>query len=189
VSQSHGRRYEHELATDIDTVTTDDVWVTTAGYSGNSGIDGCDLVVTTEPRWRTQEDAIQYNIEAKKRKGDAGYRVTVFSGSSGDETGEDELQRLVEGTPGWADPLVAIKFSYRQLFVADARWILQFCREEKFDPTIPPAIKTAIEDMEPRITRGGSISMIKPKTGVWPSASAGKDDGVYLADQLRLPTE
>jgi len=55
MTQQHGRRYEHELAQQLDSVAETDTWVTTAGYSGNSAIDGCDIVVI-QMRFYLQSD-------------------------------------------------------------------------------------------------------------------------------------
>jgi len=184
MTQQHGRRYEHTLAQSLDESTWDNVWVTTAGYSGNSAVDACDLVVTVSPKLATRSEEVQYNIEAKKRQGEAGKRTIVFGGSS-DETGVEEVERLIVGTPNWGRPLIALKWDHRQLFVTDARSVLVECEdyEGEYEPVVR---KSSLAGMEPRITGSGSISMIKPDTTSWPSAQAGIEDGKYLADELEL---
>jgi len=94
-----GRRYEHGLATALDGATTDDAWVTTAGYSGNADVDSCDVVVTVSPELRVRSEPTQYNLELKKVNAETGYRTPVVRGSSSEMTGVDELLELRRGTP------------------------------------------------------------------------------------------
>jgi len=186
MTQQHGRRYEHTLAQSLNKNTWDDVWVTTAGYSGNSAVDACDLVVTVSPKLATRSEELQYNIEAKKRQGEAGKRTIVFGGSS-DETGVEEVERLIAGTPPWGRPLIALKWDHRQLFIVDARGVLFECDDYEPEFNMEPVVRpSSLAGMEPRITASGSISMIKPDTNQWPSAQAGMEDGKYLADELEL---
>jgi len=182
-----GRRYEHSLVNGLDKVSSGDVWVTTAGYSGNSEADGCDVVVTVDPKLLTSNEPQQFNIEAKLRQGEGGKRVSnVFSGSETDETGVEELKRLVLTTPGWADPIVALKFDHRKLVVLDARWILDAIGER--DQYIPLNIKEGILDvLSPRTTPSGNVSMIKPDLSDWESSRAAPADEVELCERLGLP--
>lgn len=188
MSQQHGRRYEHQLVNGLDEITPEEVWVTSCGYSGNSKADGCDMVITVDPSLALRNDTRQINVEAKKRQGESGQRISnVFSGSSGDETGLDELDRLVENTPVWADPVAAIKFDRRKLLVLDARWLLSYL--DVIDRVIPPTIASVFSVVQPRLTPSESVSMVKPDTGQWPSSQASRDDVVVLADRLGLPYE
>jgi len=184
MTQQHGRRYEHKLTKSLEENTWGDVWVTTCGWSGNSAVDACDLVVTVSPKLTTNGESLQYNIEAKKRQGTATNRTIVFSGSS-DESGVEEVQRLIEGTPDWGRPLIALKWDHRQLIVFDARALHAACENYEYEQE-PVTIKSPLSTMEPRLTGSGSISCIKPTTEQWYSAQAGEDDGKYLADQLEL---
>jgi len=86
MTQQHGRRYEHELVNGLDEITPPEVWLTSAGYSGNSKADDCDIVITVDPKFATRHDTRQFNIEAKRRQAESGKRVIAFSGSSGEET-------------------------------------------------------------------------------------------------------
>jgi len=183
----HGRSYEHTLATAIDAVTPPMVWVTTAGYSGNAAIDACDVVITVDPQFATAHETMQYNIEAKKRRGEGGKRVSsVFGGGKTDESGIDELQRFVDATPSWADPVVVIKFDRREAVVLDARWLLSACDESDY-PIPATATETLIDVLQPRVTPSGNVSMVKPPLSEWNSESAGKDHAVKTAQLLGLP--
>jgi len=198
MTQQHGRRYEHSLAHSLNENTWDDVWVTTCGWSGNSAIDGCDIVVTVSPKLATSHEKLQYNIEAKKRQGDSGKRTIVFSGSAGKETGVQEVERLIKGTPDWGQPLIALKWDHRQLYVCDGRSLLAFCEgyeNESLDEQEQTIIQAkeatsdnlqALQNMEPRITPSGSISLVKPDCDRWPSATSGVKDGVYLAEEMDI---
>jgi len=181
VTQKHGRRFEHELVNGLDKITPNEVWVTTAGYSGSAVADACDLVITLDPKLKVRGDPNQVNIEAKKRQGKSGNRVSVFSGSETDETGLEEVQRLVDGTPDWSDSIVAIKFDRRKLVVLDARWILSALDE--CDTPVPSGVKLH----EPRLTPSDNISMVKPSLDDWASATAADSDEVVLAHRLGLP--
>jgi hypothetical protein len=163
------------------------VWVTTAGYSGNAAIDACDVVITVDPQFATAHETMQYNIEAKKRRGEGGKRVSsVFGGGKTDESGIDELQRFVDATPSWADPIVVIKFDRREAVVFDAQSLLVYL--EVRDGIIPKEITTLFTDvLQPRVTPSGNVSMVKPPLSEWNSESAGKDHAVKTAQQLGLP--
>jgi len=184
VTQQHGRRHEHDLNNSLNNVTTNDLWCTTAGYSGNSASDNCDLVVTVDPLSCTQEDELQYNIEAKKiTRGKSGNRVSVFTGSSGDETGLDEVTRLVESTPDWAQPVITLKFSRRKLVVIDARGLLAHMDEYDW------VVSETVEMLEPRTTPSDNVSVVMPTLDDWESASAAPRDSVVLAQTLGLPLQ
>ena len=198
MTQKHGRNYEHTLASALVENTWDDVWVTTCGYSGNSAIDSGDLVVTVSPKLATSHEELQINIEAKKRQGETGKRTIVFGGSASEETGVDEVERLIEGTPSWGKPLIALKWDHRQLFCCDARSLLGLCEGYENDSlndqqqsiisakeSTSPNL-TALKAMQPRVTASGSISMIKPSCDEWPAARSGTPDGKYLADVLEV---
>jgi hypothetical protein len=179
-----GRNYEHYLTNELDAVTPGEVWTATVGWSGNADRDNCDIVVLVDPKLTTRHEPYQYNIEAKKRSGKAGNLVTVFDGSATDETGIEELRRLVEGAPDWADPVVAIKFDHRGLIVLDARWLLWELGEQ--NGHAPPE---AVKMHDVRVTESGRIRMRKPELEDHPSATAAPSDGVVLAEKIGIPYE
>lgn len=188
MTQKHGRRFELSLVNDVDEITPEEVWTTTVGYSGSANADGCDIVVTIDPQILTYDDVVQYNIEAKKRQAEGGKRhSSVFGGSEKDETGVEELRRLVLTTPPWADPIVSLKFDHRRLIVLDARWILDHVGEGDYQDILFGAARTLLEIVQPRTTPSDNISMVKPSLDDWPSAQAAEDDAVVLAEKLGLP--
>lgn len=207
MTNQHGRRYEHVLAGDLDDVTTEDVWTTTSGYSGNAAYDDCDLVITVSPKFQTTHEPLQYNVEAKDvTRGEVDKRVSdAISGSSSDESGIEELQRLVEGTPEWGEPAVAISFNHRKLLVVDALYLLWYVSDGASlalqdsrnsqspqetgngDDPVPPTVETVLDAFEPTLTPSENISMVKPESSVWPSATSSRPDEVVLADKLGLP--
>lgn len=187
MTQQHGRTYEHTLSRELDAATTSDVWVTTAGYSGNAAVDACDVVVTVDPKVRLASETPQYNVEAKKRQGEGGKRVSGVFGGSGDETGLAELWRLVDATPRWADPIVVVAFDHRKPVVLDARWLLyELDDRDHYAGTVNAA---PLDALDPRLTPSNNVSMIKPTLDEWPSARASPDDGYVVADALGLPIE
>lgn len=188
MSQAHGRRYEHVLAGNLDDVTTDDVWVTTAGHSGNAAYDDCDIVVTKDPQLCTRADRPQVNIEVKNvTRGSVGNRISdAIAGSSSDETGIEEVERLVDNAPAWADAVLALSMSRRKLLVLDARHLLAYLGVLD-EQHVPPTVETVLDAFEPTLTPSNNVSMVKPEAGSWPSATASRPDAVVLADKLGLP--
>lgn len=187
MTNKHGRNFEHTLANGVDDITPREVWTTTVGYSGNADTDDCDVVITVDPKYATRHDTRQFNVEAKKRNVDSGKRASkVFGGGKTFETGVEELQRFIEGTPSWADPIVAIKFDRRKLIVLDGRWLLDAL---DLGGMAPPSSESILDVLSPRTTRSDNVSMVKPTLEQWPSASASMDDATVLCERLGLPYE
>ena len=196
MTQQHGRRFEHDLTTELAAATTDDVWVRTVGYSGNSAVGGSDLVVTVNPTMTAT--TTQYNIEAKKRQAESGKRCShVFSGSENDETGVEELSRFIRGTPSWGVPVVVLSFDRRAPITLDAR-VLATSLDESSDGPIAAFSdvgvfypsetgQTVLDATAPRLTPSDNISMVKPDTDTLSSSTAAPEDGVCVAETLRLP--
>jgi Holliday junction resolvase len=186
MSQSHGRAYEHTLVNGLDEITYEEVWVAAIGFSGNSKSGDADVVISLDPHLVTSHEEAIYVAEAKKRQGEGGKRVSnVMTGSSTDETGLEELQRLVDNSPSWAEPLLIIKFDHREVVVLDARWVLSSVGES--ERHVPDSVPMDI--LEPRLTPSENISMVKPPLTAWTSASAADDDVVVIAKKLGLPYE
>lgn len=182
MTQQHGRRHEHDLNNGLNQVTTNDVWCTTAGFSGNAASDNCDIVVTVSPTYAAAEDPLQYNHEAKKiTSGKSGNRSMLFQGSSSGETGVGEVKRLVESTPDWAQPVITAKFSHRKLVVIDARGLLAALGE--YDWPVSETVKM----LAPRSTKTGNVSVVMPTLDDWESSTAAPRDAVVLAQTLGLP--
>jgi hypothetical protein len=181
----HGRSYEHDLNNGITEITPDEVWSTTVGYSGNAASDHADIVIAVDPKLATRHETSLYAIEAKKRSADSGKRCSnVFAGGKHFETGLEEVQRLVDKTPDWADPVVALKFDRRKLVVLNAKSLLGYLEGQNrygmYDPEL-------IQLLQPRLTGSDSVSMIKPELESWESARQADSDAVVLCERLGLP--
>lgn len=206
MTQKHGREFEHTLVNGVDEITPDEIWVTTAGFSGSANADACDLVIAVDPKLTVRGGSTLFTIEAKKRQGEGGKRVSnVFTGSSDDETGVEEVQRFIVNTPPWADSIIALKFDRRELVVLDATWLLSALdvddshSESSGQPLsdesgevdeshVPDAVHRGVLDvLEPRVTPSGNVSCIKPSLDEWESATAASDDEEVLVDKLGLP--
>jgi hypothetical protein len=179
----HGRRYEHELVNGLHRLTDGQLWVTSVGYSGNAATDDCDVVVVLDPYLCTSHEDTMYCIEAKKRKADSEKRFTAFSGSSGDETGLDELHRIVDGTPSWGKALVVLKVTRRKVFVLDVGRLIRVLEGEE-KPT-----NGELSVLQPRLTPSDSVSMVKPSTDDWDSAQVAPDDAVVVARHLGVAVD
>lgn len=185
MSPKTGRNYEHTLANGVAEVTPREVWTTTVGWSGNSSTDSCDIAIVVDPKLAISSETTMFTVECKRRNVDSGKRASkVFGGGKTFETGVEELQRFIDGTPSWADPIVAIKFDRRKLVVLDGRWLLDALGLGGF---APPSAETLIDLLEPRTTRSDNISMIKPTLENWPSSKQSEDDAVVLCERLGLP--
>jgi len=200
MTQQHGRNYEHSLSREIADATTNDVWITTSGYSGNAAVDACDIVITVNPAATTRGQNLQYNIEAKKRQAKSGKRCSsVFGGGKTDETGVAELVRFIEHTPSWATPVVVLSFDHRAPVVCDARLLVTWFDErtdashKQFDVVkdIRPSPKQErlLEALAPRTTPSDNISMVKPETDELDSATVSPPEGEVVAETLRLPRD
>lgn len=186
MTQQHGRRYEHDLVNRVDEITTDGVWVTTAGYSGNAESDDCDMVVTTDPMKTGRVN--QYNVEAKKRNGKPGRRISnIFTGSKDGETGLEELKRLTTSAPLWAVAVVVLKMNRRKVMVIPARDLLCEVMEDVTVGDIDSRVEQLFAITQPRTTGSDNISMIKPETDDWPSATKAAEDAVVFAEVFDLP--
>jgi len=177
-----GRNYEHELTNGLDEVTPPEVWTATVGWSGNADRDNCDIVALVDPKLTTRHEPYSYHIEAKKRSGKEGRRIRVFRGSKDEETGIEELRRLVETTPDWGDPIVVVSFDRREVIVLDARWLLWELGEAN-GIAPPDSVRTHGVD----VTDGGSVVMVKPTLDDWQSGRASRSDAVVVAEKLGLP--
>ena len=181
-----GRKHEHDLVNGLATVTPDEVWVSTTGYSGNDATAACDFVITVDPYLLTTHENGQYNVEAKITSGDRGKRIsTVFSGGRGGETGIEELRRLVQTTPGWAHPVVTISIDHCKLFVLDARNVLYELDEHP--DQYPQRQLDALNVLQPRCTPSDNVSVVKPSLDDWASSAVSPADEVVLAKALGLP--
>jgi hypothetical protein len=173
-----GRQYEHELASSIDSATTDDAWVTTCGYSGNSAVDAADVAMVDGGF----ENLRLMLLEVKKRTVKTGNRTTVFAGSSTDENGVEELQRFVDATPDWAEQYIVIKLTQRKPFVLRAQTLLNYVTGDSAGGII-----CATLDVD--ITEGGNITVQKPPTEMWESERSAPSNGVVVATDCFLPVE
>ncbi len=173
-----GRQYEHELASGIDDATTDDVWVTTCGYSGNSAVDAADVAAVDGG----VENPRLVLMEVKKRSVKTGNRATVFAGSSTDENGVEELQRFVDATPDWAAQYVVIKLTKRKPFVMRAQTLLDYTTSEAAGWAVCTVLDASV-------TRSGNITVQKPSTEMWESERSAPSNGFVVATDCVLPVE
>lgn len=171
-----GRTYELETVKQLSNQTGSSTWVFTPDRSGASATAVCDVgvihVVDTKP--------VGMTVELKKRSGTAEYRTVIASGSSSGESGKDELQRLLDGTPPWAEAYVGVKFDHRQVVLFNVKQLLEYLNS----PDVDVGDDDKYEYFDPHLTDSGSISMRKPTTREWPSATAGGDTATILKTEL-----
>lgn len=169
-AQKRGADYDNQLANEIHDVTPADVHAISARGSGNIRTPQPDLLVTTG-------DA-NYAIEAKRSSIDTGDRTTVL-----DESQRDDISQLCACSNSHTRAFVAIKLTRRRLCVVKVGWT--------------GAVEEATESIVSRLpdafdanhTSAGNVTIRKPDTDDWPSASQSPDDVVVLAERLGLPIE
>jgi hypothetical protein len=147
-------------------------------------------VVTIAPSLLLARENPQLNIEAKKRQAKSGCRCShVFSGSTDDTTGIEELQTFSEHTPDWATALVVVSFNRRAPVVMRPEALLVWLADAvDADFDTPDVLLTEREQrlckaLEPRLTASGNVSMVKPETDVLKSASQVPSEGACVIGQ------
>jgi hypothetical protein len=170
-----GRTFELSLSNDISNKTDNTIDSTTSGYSGNSSSGVADVIVL----WENHGCGHAAYVEAKKRDGKGGNRTIVMDGSSGDDSGLDELQTLVSGAPSWATVAMAVNWPRRELVTLDAEKLLSHLQGETSYPDA--------ERHGARLTDVDNISMVMPTLDDWESATAGEADWRKLCVDVGVP--
>lgn len=171
-----GKDYELEMVKQCHQITDEAVWATRPDFSGNSKYAFADIALV----YPNNEGHCHGSfVELKKRSAEEGKRSIIMSGSSKGQSGLEELEELIEMTPEWGDPIVAIKFDHRELIVCDAVHL--------HSAIINP--DSAVEIHGARLTPSDSISMVKPTLEAWESSTAGKDDHVKLLEYTAVPDQ
>lgn len=187
-----GRTYELTMLRRI-IACTDPRWVhaATLDYSGNASDSFADLEVSYSMGY---DGHAHHMIELKKRSGEEGKRKTVMQGGTPEESGLDELRRLIDGCTNWQDPWVHIKFDNREpivLHAEDLHYYLtgdtwrsygDYCWDDRWKGDGPPVW---LDQLAPRLTPSDNISMVKPELAFWPSTQAGEPDHIKLLRCLR----
>lgn len=168
-----GKDYELDIKNAIMENTTDEVVAVRPDFSGNSRFSVADVIILW-PDHRTGEIRGAF-VELKKRSGQAGYRIRIMEGSSKGDSGLDELEGLIDGTPPWGDPWVMVKFDRREAIITDAVHLHAAVVDGEID------IHGA------QLTPADSISMRKPELDDWASSTAGREDYRKLLDAVGVP--
>lgn len=183
-----GRTYELDIKRDAHAdVDTDFVHVALGDYSGVAADTYYDLEIVYP---NGHAEICGAFTELKKRSGDEGKRVTIMDGSSSGESGLDELERLIEGTPNWGDPYLVVKFDHREVIVLHAEYLHKVLTEDDVDcfDDVHPTYKGAEEGTHgARLTPSDNISMVKPELSYWPSSNAGVDDHRKILLEVGVP--
>lgn len=158
-----GKRYELDQKNTIMENTSPSVVALRPDFSGNSKYGVADVVIV----WPDYSDgrARAAFVEMKKREGEAGKRTIVMSGSKKDQSGLEELQELIDGTPPWADAYVMVKFPHREAIVIPAKHLHAALDEDR-----------TVEIHGARLTPSDNISMVMPTLDDWESSTSGLDD-------------
>ena len=148
-----GNNYEKEIANEIHMATTSEVGVYPVGYSGNHAIPAPDVLVTTPHT--------NFAIELKKYNCDDGECRYV---------GEEDIMQLYDCGNTYTVPLLAIKFSNRELLCG------------------PPTNLVLLDAFDTMETSGGSLRFRKPTLDQWPSAQSGMSDVGVVLQEMSLHT-
>jgi len=177
-----GRSWELKIYNKISENTDGEVHAAISDYSGVAAASFCDVEVY---HWSDEIDGIVGAFcELKKRKGKAGNRTIVMSGSSTDETGLEELKRLIDGTPSWGTAYVIINWTNRRPVIIEARVLYDALvnDDDVWETSAGPPYFDA------RLTNKDSISMRKPTLDKWHSAASSDEDWKVIADGIGVDT-
>lgn len=162
-----GRRKEKELATDINAHTNDSVRCIPCGFSGNSGFDLPDLLVTT--------DRGNFGFEAKKSKCDT-FRIE-----------SDDVDQIIRCVNSNTDAGIALRFTNREmLYLRIESWMHGDTSETPFRDMI---VYLCPDAFNPRQGRTGTLIFDKPTLDEWPSKQSGKRDYQVICDAIGVQTE
>jgi hypothetical protein len=192
-----GKRFELDSKNALNDNTESWVKAHRPDFSGSSAGEVADIMVVWQAdRYSPQrpsghpERHVAYG-ELKKRDGDEGYRSTVMSGSSQDQSGLDELHELNSETPAWTRKVLGIKFPRREMVVLDAEVVEHWLKREQEGWG-----KDLLSDFESdwqacerhgiRLTPSDNISMVMPEKDNWPTQSAGLDPWEKFARAVGL---
>lgn len=171
-----GKQYELDIKNEIMENTSEEVVALRPDYSGNSLYSVADVIVMWEDYYGN--DLRAAFVEMKKRSGPEGHRQRVMSGSSKGESGLEELEGLIEGTPPWGKPWVMVKFDHREAIFTRADDLHAAAKDEGND-----------KFHGAQLTPANSISMRKPTLDEWQSSTSGRDDYRKLLDVIGVPDE
>lgn len=164
-----GRRKEKELATDINAHTDDSVRCIPCGYSGNSGFDLPDLLITT--------DHGNYGFEAKTSKCDT-FRIE-----------SDDVDQIIRVVNSNTDAGIAMRFTHREmLYLPIKPWFDSGdqCSETPFRDMI---VHECPDAFNPRQGPTGRLIFDKPTLDEWPSKMSGRKDYQVICDRLNIDYE
>jgi len=166
MTQPKGRAYEMDLCTELYERTGGTILPIPAGYSGNHNIPSADIVIDDGQK--------VHAIELKKTSAD---RKSLYYDP--EDTERDDLNQLLEFArdyPRTVCPYFGVRFDRRQLILAKF-WLGA--------PNDMIALRSAVNTtpVDVRLTAAGNISVHKPDTETWPSASSGSDVE-YILDTI-----
>jgi hypothetical protein len=160
----------------------EDVRAFTMGYSGNSSIEGAADVIVLTPNDQFAKVASAYFIEAKSYSGERGKRITLQA--SGGDSFTDQLEELVENTPEYAQPILALKLDHCELVL----FMPQAFLEEAQDRADGKDVESN-HPFVPRTTDTGNVSIRKPETDEWPTARSGRSNVEVICESLGVDYE
>jgi len=176
-----GRTYELNMAGDIGDNTSEDVHVAVSDYSGSARNSVSDIEVYYIGDEASSARLRASFCELKKTTAKSGNRDIVMSGSSQGENGRDELERLIAGTPSWAEAYVVISWNNRRPIIIDAHK-LRGAFADNYETSEGPPFFDA------RLTNSGNISMRKPELANWHSSASSDEDWRVIAEGVGVPT-
>lgn len=161
------------MANTLSEITSDEVVAVCPDYSGGSANATCDvMMVWPEPHNGAFIELKSYRVEREKR-------VTVCSGTSDEDHGRAELQRLVDGTPPWATAWLAVKLNNTQMIMHRAETLLG----------LSPDKREVHGPGKLRWTPSGNLSIRKPTTDEWPSQTVGMSSPCVVCRTASVPSE
>jgi hypothetical protein len=167
-AQKRGSNLDNKLANEIHESTPSHVTAHSMRGSGNTRTPQPDVLVRIGGR-----DDIA--LEAKRASIDDGERTTFL-----DESSDDDISQLCACTNDYTRAYVALKLTRRELVVVKVGWT------DDVSEATQSIVNRLPDCFDANYTRAGNVTIRKPSTDEWPSASAGDSDVEVICDTIEV---
>jgi len=170
-AQKRGSNLDNRIANEIHEWTSQHIAAHSMRGSGNLRTAQPDVLVRVEGR----DDAA---LELKRRSCDSGERATLMN-----EASDDDISELCACANGFTRAYVGLKFTRREMVVVKVGWT------DDVSEAAQSIVNRLPDAFDANLTNAGNITVRKPSTDEWPSASVGRADAATICDELQLEYE